>query len=86
VSWSVSAIGKAPAVKTAVAEQFAGQKCDEPEETLKQSAAALIAAALDAQDPTIAVKVSALGSQSRKYTTKAVTYLNIAIEPQFGVV
>ena len=84
MSWSVSAIGKAPAVKTAVAEQFAGQKCDEPEETLKQSAAALIAAELDAQDPTIAVKVSAWGSQ--EYTTKAVYYLNIAIEPQFGVV
>jgi hypothetical protein len=84
MSWSVAAIGKAAAVAAKIEQDFAGMgKCAEPEETVKQSARATLAASLAAQDPTAVVKVSASGSQSTDYTTKSVrNQMSISIEPQ----
>jgi hypothetical protein len=89
MSWSVGAIGKASAVATEIAKQFTnGSKCAEPEESIRQAAASLIATSLGAQtDPSKAVKVQASGSQSEDYTTKLVSNsLSISIEPVYGFV
>lgn len=83
MSWGVSGTGRAPAVRAAIAMQFARHgKCMEPEETVRQAAATLIDAAIAAQDPTATLKVSANGSQSTDYTTKKVTNsLTLVVEP-----
>jgi len=65
--WSVSAIGKAPAVAIAIEKQFVEMTypCPEPEESVKQLVRQAIAALLAGQTrPDTAVKVSASGSQS----------------------
>ena len=87
MSWSVSAIGKLAAVKASIAEQFTRNPCSEPEESIRQSAAKTIDAALSAQDGVSVIKVMASGSQGFKdYTAKNGIYnqLNITIEPQHG--
>lgn len=87
MSWSVSAIGKTPAVATEIAQQFGTYKCAEPEETVRQAALVLINSALSAQDPSTVVRVSAAGSQGLNYTTKAVyNQVTVTIEPQYGFV
>ncbi len=68
MSWSVLAIGKAPAVRAEIAKQFANaSKCVEPEETLRQGAAQLIDASLEAQASHSDVRVAASGSQYSDY-------------------
>jgi hypothetical protein len=84
MSWSVSAVGKAPAIAAALEEQFSKATCMEPEEGVRQSARATIAAALAAQDPGTVVKVVASGSQSTY--AKLSNVMSIAIEPQYGFV
>jgi len=59
MSWSVSATGKAPVVAGAIERQFSGYAW-----AVRQQARATIAAALSAQSPAVAVKVTAFGSQS----------------------
>jgi hypothetical protein len=90
MSWSVAAVGKAAAVKTEIARQFAvGSKCLEPEETVRQSAAVVMDAALAAQDPTMAVKASASGSMTFKNwdnRTGGSNNLSISIEPLYGFI
>lgn len=89
MSWSVFAVGKAPAVRASIADQFTRFKCSEPEETVKQSVAAAIDAALVAQDPATIVKVTASGSQNFKnYETKSgvSNSCSVAIEPIHGFV
>jgi hypothetical protein len=91
MSWSTSAIGKPPAVMAKVAEEFSRHPCVEPEETVRQAAGALIAAALQAQDPNSVVIVSASGSQNQNYNSKAEkttvnNTLNIRVEPVYGFV
>ena len=89
MSWSVAAIGKSTAVRAELAKQFTINPCAEPEETVRQSAAKTIDAALSALDGSIAVKVAANGSQGFKdWQNKTGVYnsLNIAIEPQHGFV
>ena len=91
MSGGVGAIGKSAAVATEIAKQFAnGGKCVEPEEGIRQQAAILVGAAIAAQDPTTAIKVSASGSQSTIYKDgKAAGFqnnLNITVEPQYGFV
>jgi len=85
MSWGVSAIGKVPAVRKVVAEQFTRNQCAEPEETVRQAAGVLIDAALAAQKETGVVKVSASGSQScDNWETKTglTNQLSISIDPQ----
>jgi len=90
MSWSVSAIGKAGAVRSSIAGQFSKSgPCMEPEESVRQAAASAIDKALEAQDPTQAVKVTASGSQGYKdYGAKTGLFnqMTIAIEPLHGFV
>lgn len=93
MSWSVSATGKAAPVAAEVEKQFALGHCMEPEETVRQAARALIAAALAAQtDPVSAVKVQAAGSQSQKYdkdgkaTNLFTNNLSITVENLWGFI
>lgn len=69
MSWSVQAVGKAPAVAAAIEKQFVAMErypCAEPEETAKQLARKAIAALCAAQSRPdgMAVKVAASGSMS----------------------
>lgn len=90
MSWSVGAIGKAPAVRKAIAEQCASAYCSEPEETVRKSAVATLDAALAAQGDSIIVKVSASGSQGQETkndgTAQFKNSLSIQIEPQYNFV
>jgi hypothetical protein len=87
MSWGLFAISKAPAVAAEIKRQSENQKCMDPEESVRKAAVRLIDIAVSAQDPSLVVKVSASGSQSTDYTTKAVrNNLNITIEPQNGFV
>lgn len=67
MSWSVSAIGKPEAAARSIEDQFASSKCAEPEETVRQSARATIAASLAAQRPDLVVHVTASGHMSNTY-------------------
>jgi len=89
MSWSVSAIGKAPAVRASIAEQFSRSTCSEPEESVKVAAAAAIDKALEAQNPDLPIKVMASGSQGFKdYSAKTGVYnqMSISIDPLHGFV
>jgi hypothetical protein len=88
MSWSVQGVGRAPAVRAAIAKQFSSQgKCSEPEETVRQAAISIIDAALSGQGPSVAVKVSASGSQGTSYPSNEVqNQLSITIEPLYGFV
>jgi hypothetical protein len=87
MSWSVAAIGKSSAVRAAIANQFAnGSKCAEPEETIRQAAAAVIDKALEAQAEATAVKVSASGSQSSSGGIVTNNSLSIMVDPMWGFV
>lgn len=82
MTWNFSGKGKAPAVAADIEKQLAGDKCNEPEETVRQAAGALIGAALAAQDADTDVTVSASGSQSTNYTTNAISNgLSISVQP-----
>jgi hypothetical protein len=89
MSWSVGAIGKSQAVRAEIANQFTKNPCVEPEESIRQEVAKTIDAALAAQDPAFAVKVSASGSQSFKdwnAKTGVSSNLVIAVEPLYNFV
>lgn len=90
MSWSVAGIGRAAAVRKAIADQFTSStKCSEPEETVRLAAASTIDAALAAQDPAMPVKVMAGGSQGFKdwqNKTGPSNSLSISIEPMHGFV
>jgi hypothetical protein len=84
MSWGVQAIGKASKVAEKLAAQFAGIKCSEPEETVKNQAAASIATALAAFPDSYAVEVNASGSQSSSQAEpgKFVNSLSVSIQPK----
>lgn len=91
MSWSVSALGKAPAVAASIADQFSkSSPCVEPEESVRQAAAVLIATSLKAQGTSTAIKVTAAGSQSHVDYSKpekgVQNFVNMQIEPQYGFV
>ena len=87
MSWSVSAIGKPGAVAGKLAKQFEQVKCQEPEETIKNTVASAVATALAAYDPDTPVKVSASGSQSTDSGKATHTNsLSVAIEPMWGFI
>lgn len=93
MSWSVSAVGKASAVAVKIAKDFAATKCSEPEETIKNGVATIVAAALAAYPDTYAVTVTANGSQSPGYSPDApgtpmgqVNSLQVSISPLYGFV
>lgn len=88
MSWSVSAFGKASAVATKVAEDFARIKCSEPEETIKTAVASAVATALAAFPPNYVVRVDASGSQSCPDSSKApnekTNQLKVEVAPIWG--
>ncbi len=93
MSWSVVGIGKVSALAAQLERDFERDgKCSEPEESIRQSARALIAQALSAQNSKTLVKVQASGAQSSQYaknSSEVVGYTNqlsILIEPQFNFV
>ena len=90
MSWSVSAIGKAGAVRSSIAGQFSKSgPCMEPEESVRLAVASAIDKSLEAQDPNAPVKVMASGHQGFKdHSTKAGLYnqLNITIEQLHGFI
>jgi hypothetical protein len=92
MSWSVSGVGKAPALAAKLEKDFANQsKCAEPEETVRQAARAVIAAALAGQDSGKAIKVDASGSMSNyaEYPSteaKISNTLSISVTPLYGFV
>jgi hypothetical protein len=83
MSWSVSAVGRASAVASKLAGDFANSKCSEPEETIKNTVASAVASALSAFPPNTPVRVAASGSQSQPDHAKPekVNQLTVSIEP-----
>lgn len=89
MSWSVSAVGKATAVRKSIADQFTRNTCAEPEETVRQTAAKLLDAALAAQDDNQPVEVTASGSQGFKdwnAKTGVSNQLTMNVRPIYGYV
>jgi hypothetical protein len=90
MSWSVTEVGKAAAVRKSIADQFArGGKCMEPEESVRLQAAAAMDQALGAQDPDVVVRASANGSQGFKdYQTSTGPFnsMSMSIEVIHGFV
>ena len=90
MSWSVAAVGKAGAVRKAIAEQFQnGGRCMEPEESIRLEAAATMDQALAAQDPNTIIKAAASGSQGYKdFTAKSGVFntMSMSIEVMHGFV
>ena len=85
MSWSVSAIGKASAVAAKLAADFTKIKCNEPEETIKNTVASALATALAAFPEKCAVRVEASGSQWVPDPTGApsamTNQLSVKVEP-----
>ncbi len=93
MSWSVSGVGRAAAVAQKLQKDCAAIKCTEPEETIKNSVATIIATALAAYPEGSAVSVSAMGSQSPGYDPAnlgavlgMVNSLSVSISPLYGFV
>jgi hypothetical protein len=89
MSWSVSGVGKPEALAAKLAKDFAGNKCSEPEETIRQLAASAIAKALEVFPKDKVVSVSASGSQQGGSTGPQPTYVNqlkVEINPLYGFV
>jgi hypothetical protein len=84
MTWSVAAIGKAPAVKASLAEQFGAITCAEPEQTIKNDVAAVVAHSLSYFGEHMVVRVSAFGSMSSGEFYPGT--VNLQIEPQWGFV
>lgn len=89
MSWSVEAIGRAPAVAEKIERDFAATtaQCRGPEEGVRQSVRAALAIALAAQDPATVVQVSASGSQSSDYGTNEIrNQLSVTVRPLYNFV
>ena len=88
MSWSIGGfLGKAPAVRAKVAKAFADSgKCSEPEETIRQSAAQIIDAALAAQAESQVVEVSASGSMSKNGDVVTNNAVTISVVPKWGFI
>lgn len=89
MSWSVNKIGKPGAVRAAVAMELARIKCSEPEESIKNSVASALDAALAAFPPSVVVSVSASGSQYAPDSTKPTEFQNnlmVKLDPVYGFV
>lgn len=90
MSWSIGAIGKPAAVAAKLADDFSKNPCSEPEETIRQSVASIVATSLAAFPPNYAVRVEASGSQSCPDFSKApnekTNQLIVKIEPIWGFI
>ena len=89
MSWSVIAVGRTSAVVAKLAKDFSSIKCSEPEETIKNTVAVAITAALDAFPTSTAVRVEASGSQYCPDSTKPnekFNQLTVKLEPLYGFI
>src|ERR1700758_5741504 len=89
MSWSIGAVGKAPAVAAKIAADIARIKCTEPEETIKNTVGDALARALAVMPPNMAVRVDAAGSQYAPDSTKPTEFqnsLSVKLEPLYGFV
>lgn len=93
MSWSVGAVGRPSAVAAKLAKDLASIKCSEPEETIKNEVASILATALAAYPDTYAVTVLANGSQSPGYDPSKpgasmglVNSLTLSVSPLYGFV
>jgi hypothetical protein len=90
MSWSVSAFGKPAAVAAKLATDFSKNPCSEPEETIRQAVATIVATSLAAFPPNYVVRVEASGSQSCPDFSKApnekTNQLKVQIEPLWGFI
>lgn len=90
MSWSILAIGKPAAVAHKLAMEFARNPRNEPEETIRQAVARIVATSLAAFPSNYVVKVMASGSQLCPDFSKApdekTNQLSVSIEPQWGFV
>lgn len=88
MSWSVHRVGKPAAVAATLAKDFAGITCAEPEQTIKNGVAAIVATSLAVFPSAMAVEVKGSGSQYRPDSSKD-EYQNsvsLSITPIYGFV
>lgn len=85
MSWSVSGVGRASALRDKVAKQFDGINCAEPEQTIKNKVAAIVDISLQAMRGDQAVKVSCSGSQYVDGQGQINT-VRVEVEPIYGFV
>jgi hypothetical protein len=86
MSWSVSASGKAKPVAAKLAKDFAQIKCSEPEDTIKNKVAEIVATALASFSDKIPVAVKASGSQSTDNNLVVSNSLSVSIEPHWNFI
>jgi len=86
MSWNISGTGKPAALAAKLAGDFAKNKCQEPEETIRQGVGLIIAEALKVYPETLAVKFDAGGSQQGHSDGKYTNALSVNIEPVYGFV
>jgi len=84
MSWSVSEVGKVPAVAKQVIHRLDQQRCLEPEQEIKTKVEEIVNLCLAAYPNDVAVEVIASGSQSEAKDGKAVNTLNLSIRPLWG--
>lgn len=88
MSWSISSIGKPAAVAKEVARRAASVRCAEPEESVKNTVAEIVAKLAATMPIASVVKVEASGSQAKSYDqADALTHsLSVKIETVYGFV
>ena len=88
MSWSISMVGKSPAVVAKAKIQLTNQKCSEPEETIKGKILDVIETCLSAFPADHPVEVSAIGSQSTDAAKPgiAVNQLQVTVKPLWGFI
>lgn len=89
MSWSVSAFGKTTAVAAKLSADFARITCSEPEQSIKNKVAEVVAAALAVYPAGTVVRVEASGSQYTPDSTKPDEKTNnvkLSLDPVHGFV
>ena len=86
MSWAVTYVGKSAAIAAKVKEEAAVSRCQEPEESFRQTALGLVLSALGSFSDDIAVKVEASGSQWKDGEVVRHNQLHLHVEPIWGFV
>lgn len=84
MSWSISATGYPAPVLETIKRQIGGNRCSEPEETIKEQIVAVVKASLVVYPSDHPVKVSASGSQSSGSDGKYINQFQVSVEPMWG--
>jgi hypothetical protein len=97
MSWSISVVGKAPAVREKAQSDLKKITCQEPEETIKNLVGSIVDMALCSFPDSVAVQIAASGSQGPAYEIdqagnykqiegKLTNSLKVDISPLYGFV